>query len=555
MFFRRPSEFRATYEICTVKLELRLISMAVLSSTLAFVPTAWAAGDANKLTCKTTAECAAQTAKSGLTTTGGLGLFTSAQDKAEDRFFWLSRMNKASIVMLAEEGIVSRPIAQKIASGVDFSIKQAEAPNGRRPQDVIQIEKIIAEVAGPDASRIHAGRSRQDMYAAFYFGMMRTQVLDTTTEMNAMRERILKLAERHVDTVVPAYTNGVQAQPITYGHYLLAFADSFDRDAQRVREAYQRLNRSPMGTAVLANSAWPLNRARLAELIGFDGMVVNSYDSAQVAAIDMPVELANITASSALRVSAMIGDIHTQYHQTQPWILLGSGSTYTSSAMPQKRNPGLLMRVREASSDVAGKASLVMFRAHNTTPGMMDPRLAWQQNGLFVSATDMYRKMNQVLDALEINRERALEETQADWITSMELADTLQRDHDVPFRVGHGFASGIVTYARSQQLKPADFPFAKAVELYAEAARKYELKDTKLPLDEAAFRNALSVEHMVRTRTGVGGPQPAEVRRMLAQAKQTLASDQAWLAEQKQKIVRADQRLDAEFRKLLPASK
>ena len=111
-----------------------------------------------------------------------------------------------------------------------------------------------------------------------------------------------------------------------------------------------------MGTAVLANSASPLNRERLAELLGFDRVRENSLDSSQVSTYDIPIEAANLASSSAIRVGAMIGDIHTQYHQIRPWLLLDEEATYTSSAMPQKRNPGLLMRARESASDVVGLA-------------------------------------------------------------------------------------------------------------------------------------------------------------------------------------------------------
>ena len=186
----------------------------------------------------------------------------------------------------------------------------------------MQVEKIITDEIGADGSLIHAGRSRQDMYATFRAAQLRDQVLDFSDALNSLRDRVLVTAAKNVNTIVPAYTNGVQAQPVSYAHYLLAFEASFARDAQRIRELHARLNRSAMGTAVLANSGWPLNRRRLADLLGFDGLVENSYDAGQVFTYDVPIEASGIASSNAIRVGAILGDVHTQYHQTRPWLLL-----------------------------------------------------------------------------------------------------------------------------------------------------------------------------------------------------------------------------------------
>lgn len=498
------------------------------------------------LPCRTTAECTAQAEKIGATVDG-----KAAKGGAyEDQFDWMNRINKASIVMLTEEGIVDTPLGRRIAGGVQHVIDQAGQPHGKRPSDVLQVEKIMIDKIGPEASLIHSGRSRQDMYATYRLAVLRGQILDYSDALNATRSSLLKIAADHVDTLVPAYTNGVQAMPISYAHYLLAFAASFERDAERVRQLYARLNLSPMGTAVLANSGWPLNRERLGELLGFDGVRENSLDAGQISTFDIPLEAAGIASSSAIRVGALIGDIHTQYHQTRPWLLLDESSTYSSSAMPQKRNPGLLMRTRESASDVVGLAGATTLRAHNVTTGMTDYKAAFESLELFTSATDMFERLDKVLAALVINPERAMEELDADWTTSMELADTLEREHKVPFRIGHSFASLIVGEARDNGLLPKDFPYTDAQRLYAKAAQKYKWKTERLPLDEAAFRATLSPRTMVETRKGTGGPQPAEVKRMLTEAGQSLDTDQAWMQERRQHLLDADKALDDAFGKL-----
>lgn len=520
----------------------------VLSAGAAFGAPSALAADTRDTPCMTTAECKAEADRLRGTVTRDA---TSARAKAQDQFYWIGRINMASTVMTVEEGIIPKALSRQIAEGVAHSIAQAAQPGGKRPTDVLQIERIIADKAGPEATLIHSGRSRQDMLAAVRTMQLRDQVLDTADALLAARKVLLDIAAQHTETFVPAYTNGVQAQPVSYAHYLLAFADSFARDAQRLRELFARLNLSPMGTAVLANSSWPLNRPRLADLLGFDGLVVNSYDASQVISFDVPIEAANIVSSVAIRVGAMMADVHTQYHQTRPWLLLDTSSTYTSSAMPQKQNPGIIMGTRQKASDVVAAAQWVTLRAHNVSPGMVDYKDAWQTPRVYQLTTEMLHQFGAVMKALKLDKARAKEELDGDWTTSMELAETLQRVNQVPFRVGHHFASEVVAYARQNNLKPAQFPYAQARQIYTAAAAKYQVQPAELPLDEAAFKATLSAEMMVRTRVGIGGPQPAEVRRMLGLANEQLSRDRSWLDERHARLLQAQAALNQAFQKLL----
>ena len=500
--------------------------------------------------CRDAAACQAEAA--GLLSKPAPGT-TSGLAQKQDWFYWFGRINMASTVANVETGIIPQALAGPIARGVAQSIDQGNAPAGRRPRDVLQTEKIITDIAGPDATLIHTGRSRQDMHATLNMAQMRTELLDFSDSLSGLRKQLLDIAEQHTETFVPAYTNGVQAMPISYAFYLLAFADSFARDGERIRQAWPRLDRSALGTAVLANSSWPLDRKRLAELLGFEALAVNGYDATQIAPNDVGIEAANIAQSAALRIGALMQDVHVQYHQTRPWLLLAPGKTYTSSAMPQKANPGIIQDTRALASDVVASVQAVMLRAHNVTPGMTDYKYTWSSNGArtFVLGTKMLRDAADVVGSLRVDAKRALEELESDWTTSMELAETLQREHRIPFRVGHHFASEIVVHARQHGLLPKAFPYAEAVRIYADAGKKYDIKDTKLPLDEAVFRRTLSPEAMVRTRVGTGGPQPAEVQRMLAEARKALATDQAWVAGRRAHLAAAEAKLNVAFGALL----
>ena len=366
---------------------------------------AWAA-DTGQLPCKTTQECNENAAKIGANAPRDAQPSTSKSDAAEDQFYWLNKINKASTVMLVEEGIFPKKTGQLIAAGVDYTIRQAREPDGKRPSDVLQIEKIMTDKVGEEASVIHAGRSRQDMYATFRAAKLRNQTLDFAEALLGLRAKLLAKAADNLDALMPGYTNGVQAVPITYGHYLLAYEESFERDQQRVSEAYRRLNLSPMGVGVMSGSIWPLNRTRLAELLGFDGVVENSMDANQVIPFDNQLEATAIANSAAIRIGAMMQDLHTQYAEIRPWLLLQEGSTYTSSSMPQKRNPGLIMQARIAASDVVGLSMAVSIRAHNVMSGMVDSKSQSEDIGLFPRAVNMVTAADRVLDAIVVNKAR-----------------------------------------------------------------------------------------------------------------------------------------------------
>jgi len=515
------------------------------------------ADDTGQLPCKSTQECNESAARVGanVPAANGAPLATGGADAAEDQFYWISKINKASTVMLAEERIFPKDVDQLIARGVDYSIRQAQQPGGKRPADVLQIERIMTEKVGQEISVIHAGRSRQDMYASFRAAKLRNQTLDFAEAMLGLRALLLKKTAENLDTLIPGYTNGVQAVPITYGHYLLAYEESFERDQQRISDAYRRLNLSPMGTGAMSDSVWPLNRARLAELLGFDGIVENSMDSSQVIPFDNQLEATGIANSSAIRIGAMMQDLHTQYHQVRPWLLLQEGSTYTSSAMPQKRNPGLITQARIAASDVVGLSEAVVIRAHNVTSGMVDYKSESEDIGLFPHAIKMIKATDLVFEALVVNKPRAREELASDWTSTMNLAEWLLQTHQIPFRVGHGFASQMVSYARPLDLTPTTIPFDVVKDLFAKTLAKYDQPAQPFPMSEAEFREVMSPEWIVAHTRGVGGPQPAETERMLKAAQQRLDADKAWLSEKRGRLASADAALDKAFAALLPVEK
>jgi argininosuccinate lyase len=469
-----------------------------------------------------------------------------------DEFFWLGEINKASAVINTDEGLLDRAIAPRIAAGLRQVLEAGNRPGGQRPSFVITFEPLLIEAAGVEATLLHAGRSSQDMLATARIAIIRDELLVLAEQLRRTTATMVRLAETHAATIVPNYTNGVAAQPNSYGHYLLGHVAGLQRDAERLRQLYARLDRSPMGTTVLNGTSWPLNRDRMAGYLGFATTVDNAYDAAQITGTEIPVELGAVSTAIAVHAGAFIQDIMVQYAQPRPWILLqeGGGNTYVSSAMPQKRNPGLLNDVRGQASRVLTLGIGRAIQAHNIPPGMNDAKSVADNSAVLAGATRALAGWNRILTALVISPQRALEELNLDWTASQEVADVLMRQYRLPFRVGHHFASEIVTYARDHDIRPSDFPYAEAQRIYVETLREMQVAGGALPMSEAEFRATLDPVAIDRNRATAGGPQPAEMTRMLAAARQDLAEQEGWIRERRQRIDGALASLDADFARL-----
>ena len=474
-----------------------------------------------------------------------------------DQFFWLGEMNKASAVINAFEGLLDAAVVSKVAQGIKTVIDAGNVPGGARPEKVIQFEPLLIDAAGMDVTMLHIGRSSQDMHATYRSAILRDNLLVLAEELAETMGTLAALAEANKDTIVPNYTNGVAAQPNSYAHYLLGFLSAFDRDAQRLRELYERVNYCAMGTTVLNGTSWPLNRDRMAAYLGFTAPVENAYDAGQMKSSDEPVELAAVLTSIALHVGTFIQDVSVQYAQPRPWILLqeGGDNTYVSSAMPQKRNPGLMINTRIMASKVIGDAQTTVLYAHNITPGMTDPKSPKTNTAMAQDTVNLLTNFRRVLKALRINPERALEELNNDWTASQEVADVMMREYKLPFRVGHHVASALVTYGRAHNIKPSEFPYQEMQRIYAEVVQKeYPSANPICPMSEDEFRRTLDPKAIILHRRTSGGPQPDELNRCLNHMSQKIDALRIWQENKTSAIRAALSQLDADFLRLLPTS-
>jgi argininosuccinate lyase len=465
--------------------------------------------------------------------------------ETNDGFYWLNEQNKASLIMLVEEGIISKELGTKIAASLTQVIADGAKPGAARSRDYLAIEADLIKIGGPEVSRLHSGRSRQDLGQTSTRLLLRDAFLATYGQFNDARATLLAMAAKNPHAILPFYTHGVQAQPTALGHYLGGYLQAMTRSSDRYKQAWARLNLSPLGGAAGGTSSFPVNRARLADLLGFDGILVNSFDAGQIANQDNGVELSTVAASGALTVSMLAADLTVQYADPQPWFQLTEGSqTGISSIMPQKRNPIGLERLHLTTSTVTGQAVTYLIQANNVMSGMGDYK-GDQPLQVVRALGRMYEDFDDMLKATVFDPDRALKEVNSDYSMTTELADILQREANVPFRVGHHFASDVVTYGRGHGLKPAEIPYNEAQKLFREAWKAFGKDNERLPLTEPQFRRALSGENMVESAKPIGGPQKSEVIRMLAAETARLQADRDWLADTRLKLDEAAKKRDA----------
>ena len=305
----------------------------------------------------------------------GVAMMTvPAAAQQRDPFYWLGEINKASAVMVVERGIVPKELGSRIADAVRQVIAAGDRPGAARSGNYLVIEDALIKIGGPDMTRLHSGRSRQDIGATIQRLAMRDDLLEAFDQLNAVRARAARdrreISQRdHSGLHLGRAGAADHARPLSHSLCVVRFA----RDAERLREAYARLNLSPLGAAALGTSSFPVDRPRLAELLGFDGVVENSLDANQISPIDTGAEAVGIASTSALTIGTFIADITQQYAQTRPWLLLTEGElTGTSSIMPQKRNPSGLVFLRAQASTVIGHAQTFLLVAHNVAAGMSD---------------------------------------------------------------------------------------------------------------------------------------------------------------------------------------
>jgi argininosuccinate lyase len=417
--------------------------------------------------------------------------------------------SKAHAEMLGKQGIITADDAKKIAHGLDTILSEIEAGKfsfQRALEDIhMNVEGRLAELIGAAAGRLHTARSRNDQVATDFRLWMRDSVDALDKALAAFQRALADKALAHAGTVMPGLTHLQTAQPVTFGHHLLAYVEMAARDRGRFADARKRLNESPLGAAALAGTSFDLDRDMTAKALGFDRPMANSLDA--VSDRDFVMETLAAAAIASVHLSRLAEEIVLWTSPLTGLVRLSDKFTTGSSIMPQKRNPDAAELVRAKSGRVIGAltALLVVMKGlplayakdmQEDKEGAMD---ALSALSLSVAA------MAGMVTDLEPDTARMKKAAGEGYATATDLADWLVRSLKIPFREAHHIAGRIVAKASEQGVALHRLPLA--------AMREVESRIT-----DDVF-SVLSVDRSVKSRASFGGTAPKNVR---AQAKKWL---------------------------------
>jgi argininosuccinate lyase len=440
-------------------------------------------------------------------------------DQRDYLFHVMFDIHRAHVIMLSEQVIISQNEAKKMLEGINHVAETEVAGVCYQPQfeDLFfMMEAKIGEEIGDElAGKIHIGRSRNDMGVAMYRLVLREHLLHLLRTSNQLSEVLLAQAEQHTETYMTGYTHTQPAQPTTLGHYFLAIYDVLQRDIKRLQEAYTTVNQSPLGAAALTTTGFPISRERTRELLGFDSIIENSYDS--IGGADYLLETATALMTCMVNTGRWIQDFLQHVTREFGTFLVADPYVQVSSIMPQKRNPVSIEHSRSIASSAYGDALAAMNMVHNTPFGdIVDTEDDLQPHlyRAFNNANRVLKLMYAVIATLKVNKDHAKEMSKKSSITITELADTLSRDYQIPFRKAHSIASSISRKTIQERKELYDWDVEEINKMIQEHAN--------ISLTDDEWKKIISPEYFIKIRNIQGGPNPDEVSRMIQNRNKTL---------------------------------
>jgi len=417
--------------------------------------------------------------------------------------------------MLGAQGILQEGEAAAIVAGLEAIRADYEA--GDLPDDLdledihMATEARLADRIGAVAGRLHTARSRNDQVATDFRLFVRDCLDEVDAALAALQRALIDRAEEHVEAVMPGFTHLQSAQPVTLGHHLMAYHEMIARDRSRFADARARMNRSPLGSAALAGTGFPIDRAATAAALGFDGPTRNSLDA--VSDRDFALDYLMAATQCSLHLSRLAEEFVIWASQPFGFIALPDAYSTGSSIMPQKRNP-------DAAELVRGHAGRIMGCMTSLCVTMKGLPLAYSKDmqddkpplfeahdllGLSITA------MTGMVETTRFRTDRMRALAQSGFATATDLADWLVREADVPFREAHHITGRAVKAAEEAGVALAALPIGT-------------LKAIDPRIDERVYA-VLTVDASVASRRSYGGTAPDQVRARIAEARAALEKD------------------------------
>lgn len=410
--------------------------------------------------------------------------------------------SKAHAAMLAAQGIITANDAKNIAGGLDTILSEIKAGTftfKRALEDIhMNVESRLGELIGPAAGRLHTARSRNDQVATDFRLYVRDAIDSFDDDLESLQRALVKRALEHAGTVMPGFTHLQTAQPVTFGHHLLAYVEMVSRDRGRFTDARKRLNENPLGAAALAGTSFPIDRRATASALGFERPMANSLDA--VSDRDFVLETLSACSIAAVHLSRLAEEIVIWTSPLVGLVHLSDKFTTGSSIMPQKRNPDAAELVRAKTGRIVGSLNALLMV-------MKGLPLAYQKDmqedkagamEAFAALSLAIRAITGMVLDIEPDEARMKVAAGEGYATATDLADWLVRTLKMPFREAHHVTGRIVAKAAEAGLALHKLPLA-------------DMQAVEPAITEDVF-GVLSVEASVESRTSFGGTAPDNVR-------------------------------------------
>ncbi len=420
--------------------------------------------------------------------------------------------SKAHAAMLAKTGVITTADESAIQKGLDqvlAEIRDGKFQFSKALEDIhLNVESRLKEIIGEPAGRLHTARSRNDQVALDFRLWVKSACDTRAGQITDLMKALLSQAEKHADTVMPGFTHLQTAQPVTFGHHLMAYVEMLDRDRSRFTDAIARMNESPLGAAALAGTGFPIDRHMTAKALGFDRPMANSLDA--VSARDFAIEALAAIAICAQHLSRLAEEIVIWSSAQFGFVRLSDAWSTGSSIMPQKRNPDAAELVRAKTGRAMG--SLVqLMTIMKGLPLAYSKDMQEDKQTTFdaFDALDLsLQAMTGMISTMTPNVERMRASASSDFATATDLADWLVREFNIPFREAHHITGAAVKAAEQANVPLPNLPLAT-------------LQQLEPRITDKVFA-VLTVDASVASRQSYGGTAPVRVREQIAAWKERI---------------------------------
>ncbi len=420
--------------------------------------------------------------------------------------------SRAHAAMLAAQGILTNKDAEAIGEGLLTVLSEIEGGNFVFRVDLedihLNIESRLTEIVGDAGKRLHTARSRNDQVAVDFRLWVRDQCDAAISGLTALMQAFLAQAEAGADWVMPGFTHLQTAQPVTWGHHMLAYVEMFARDRSRFEDARRRMNECPLGAAALAGTSFPIDRHMTAKALGFDRPTANSLDS--VSDRDFALEFLAASSITAMHLSRFAEELVIWSSAQFRFVRLSDRWTTGSSIMPQKKNPDAAELLRAKLGRILG-ATVALFTIMKGLALTYSKDMQEDKEQVFDAADTLMlglAAMTGMVGDMTANRETLKTAAASGFSTATDLADWLVRELGLPFREAHHVTGTLVALAEGSGVDLPDLTLS-------------QMQSVHPGIRDDVFA-VLGVENSVRSRMSYGGTAPGRVREQVARWKAAL---------------------------------